>query len=1301
MTPVQENLDEGELTTRSRQPMAYLWPALALLVPTACYLNSNGNGFLYFLTGALLMVLAIAGQGRMNWERSLENRTPFGREAWLPLSYLVLGALLGVFTSRMIADAFFGKIGIILFILAFSLASEGISRSGLFTYLAYRISENANGSTPRLILYLFLLASFLTAVTSNDIVVLALTPIVMSVCAQAKIKNPILILLSTFVAANTFSMLLLIGSPTNIIISEAIGLNAFTYSLLMIAPALLAFLLTFIVISKVLDQTEKRANLTPVESEDVSLREKFGLILQRRAVPSSWTIQKTYDIPRFSTSESITREMKEWVWLFALSVLALSIVSFREASLIWCATPIAVAALVLSSRHRRREDGDETQPLTVTQEIRAAGDMLREVPWGLLFFGITFFVVASAFASTEYFQTEIIHAVGSLISHGGPFSIAAAIVGTATVVSLFNDLPAAALCGETLQQLDFVNPFNRAMATAGILVGLNIGTYLFPTGALAGLLWFRVMRKERDKLGSETDSEFLLNIPARSDLIRFGFLVFIPVTIILSLCLFGIVGAFSFLLSSWTEHSLLLTSPLSACISLIGLLMCILTVRGFSTELKKRDIFLKHFTQLLTFLDRSYEWSMKHRVAYILAISGALLATSAVILYWVERAHSILYTPNEQTYSSPKQFVTWLSTISTSGFDDTFFPNSLAGAMFVGLLPVVGVALIIQLVRTPGGVYREKLRSRIAKGDALSHRTFIIGNYLRDRQLIGLIHDSSDRFIVLLDRSSGHIKMPDKEDDTADRLHIVEGRNLQAEEIVANFSLLATSEILILADPSEDADLENLLLLKALSNSIQAQHPQIQRIPNVLIEWSRPEMEENLSEYLDPLVMERLGSISAAGSVGEWAAAEMVSQSVLTERLCGIGPLTGDPVPEHSAWIDSRSFAERGFRSIPLSGKLAVGSGSLLSSEPKSAREKKVKWIAAASSAAEVNPFLVVGLGLEIGGTEVGLGCSDPGFLKRSASANSLLVLEQRESAPALAAETASLGAIRVHVVGYTQTARAAIAALRKLEASGVTPQIEIIAHDTRTPRPEPQVADRVRFALHDGESEMARALTSAFSPTQGELDLRPGDRLFIFSPDGEVRQAGLYSAKFAGKVLEGLRSNEGSISGADPTNHACTSSEILIAVESADPSTRFMLEHLQVDKILDTGNIRASWLARWTDIYFKVPLERAKDLGIVAPSQNSASDFRDSIAYSNRFQFFSIVPASEPISGVGVTASRKFSEVVISVRENSSQSQQLLGIVSHNPSSGTPSDGHTARVVCDPDYVITDTDRLLLTSIL
>lgn len=73
------------------------------------------------------------------------------------------------------------------------------------------------------------LSSCMTIVSSNDIVILTLTPIICNVASQAEC-DPTPLLFAQFYAANVWSILLVIGNPTNIIVAEANNISFLQYT---------------------------------------------------------------------------------------------------------------------------------------------------------------------------------------------------------------------------------------------------------------------------------------------------------------------------------------------------------------------------------------------------------------------------------------------------------------------------------------------------------------------------------------------------------------------------------------------------------------------------------------------------------------------------------------------------------------------------------------------------------------------------------------------------------------------------------------------------------------------------------------------------------------------------------------------------------------------------------------------------------------------------------------------------------------------------------------------------------------
>ncbi len=247
-------------------------------------------------------------------------RSILSREAILPVVMLVTLILLGVISIPAVVSVFYDKVGILALIFSFAFISFGIGRVGYFKFAAFKIVEACNGNTARLALYLFILTSILTFFTSNDIVVLVLTPIIINVCFYSKIKNAKLLLLSQFIAANTLSMGMLIGSPTNIIVGFDQGITFVDYFILMFLPAIMSFLISFCLINRInlFFSERKRTKLWKIKT---------------------WKYDPGYIMPSLEHSTPFNPFMRWWIGFFIALVAWLAVVSIFNWSLWWVTLP--------------------------------------------------------------------------------------------------------------------------------------------------------------------------------------------------------------------------------------------------------------------------------------------------------------------------------------------------------------------------------------------------------------------------------------------------------------------------------------------------------------------------------------------------------------------------------------------------------------------------------------------------------------------------------------------------------------------------------------------------------------------------------------------------------------------------------------------------------------------------------------------------------------------------------------------------------------------------------------------------
>lgn len=147
------------------------------------------------------------------------------------------------------------------------LVSAQLRLSGFYTLLARRIA--AASLSPRMLLLLVMAASAaLSAVLVNDIVALALTPILAEGCIKRGL-NPVPYLLGLACAANIGSAATLIGNPQNMLIGQVGGLPFAAYALDALPPVIAGTLAAWGIIAWLTrGDWELERSVAPVPAQD-------------------------------------------------------------------------------------------------------------------------------------------------------------------------------------------------------------------------------------------------------------------------------------------------------------------------------------------------------------------------------------------------------------------------------------------------------------------------------------------------------------------------------------------------------------------------------------------------------------------------------------------------------------------------------------------------------------------------------------------------------------------------------------------------------------------------------------------------------------------------------------------------------------------------------------------------------------------------------------------------------------------------------------------------------------------------
>lgn len=135
----------------------------------------------------------------------------------------------------------------IALLFAFMVISAQLRLGGFFGFLTQRLADLPVG--PRALLGgLIAVVALLAAVFSNDIVCLAIAPVLIDVCRRRHLE-PVPFLVALACAANIGSAATLIGNPQNILIGVALQLDFAAYLLTAAAPTLAGMLFCWVVIA--------------------------------------------------------------------------------------------------------------------------------------------------------------------------------------------------------------------------------------------------------------------------------------------------------------------------------------------------------------------------------------------------------------------------------------------------------------------------------------------------------------------------------------------------------------------------------------------------------------------------------------------------------------------------------------------------------------------------------------------------------------------------------------------------------------------------------------------------------------------------------------------------------------------------------------------------------------------------------------------------------------------------------------------------------------------------------------------
>lgn len=296
----------------------------------------------------------------------------------------------------------------------------------------------------RLFFSLYALVSVLTVFTSNDVIILSFTPFICHFAKNAKI-SPVPYLASEFVAANTWSMALMIGNPTNIYLATAAGVGFAEYLTYSILPTAAGGGIALGVLYLLFRKTLK----TPLSCETDGVR--------------------------------ITDPFLLWIGIahLAVATVLLAIGSYIGLQMWLAAVCVAGSLMIVAAVYS----------LIRKKPPKQLGGGLLRMPYEIIPFMLSMFVIVIVLD-----DIGVTGAIGAFLGDDLPILK----YGTLSFLSanLINNIPMSVLFSSVIEGGAAGLP-----AVLATVIGSNIGAFLTPVGALAGIMWSSIINKHGVKFG--------------------------------------------------------------------------------------------------------------------------------------------------------------------------------------------------------------------------------------------------------------------------------------------------------------------------------------------------------------------------------------------------------------------------------------------------------------------------------------------------------------------------------------------------------------------------------------------------------------------------------------------------------------------------------------------------------------------------------------------------------------------------------------------------------------------------------
>lgn len=409
-------------------------------------------------TGVLVaMVLSLAFEEKIHAKKSMITGT-------FAVISLLLGAAFGLLPFGPITNAFGESLGVpvyipaidwevIAIIMGSSLFVDATSKSGLFTYIAIKLTKASKGDPFKLLVYYGLMTVFFSAVLNNVTAMIIVGSLTAVSLAKLEQRDKLLgFLLIEGLLTNIGGLLTLISSVPNIIVGGTAGISFVEFFLVASPYVAVATALT-------IGMGTWRFGIRGLESDEE--RERAA-----RLVSGFDELDGIESMGFFRFSAGILAA-------FILVMATTSVLPFvSELGMGYVAMSFGLIALV---KFKAKID-----------------EFLRAIDWDLLFFFGFLFIVINVMEHAKVLEL-IGHGLDVLIGLGKGLGTSSLLVASAVFSSVTDNIPLAAMLAKALANLE--TPADSPLWWS-VVFGANLGGNITPIGSASTVVAFTIMNKQ-------------------------------------------------------------------------------------------------------------------------------------------------------------------------------------------------------------------------------------------------------------------------------------------------------------------------------------------------------------------------------------------------------------------------------------------------------------------------------------------------------------------------------------------------------------------------------------------------------------------------------------------------------------------------------------------------------------------------------------------------------------------------------------------------------------------------------------